>query len=196
MKHYDVERTGQMDFFDNYGIDYVNQPVLIDNTDGIINGNIIEFKLNISNLSKVLFQAIKYLSAMRIRGESVPATILLIDLNAETAYRFSSKNYQSEIEQVYIGSASKSDENFAKQVKPDVIYHYDRMLDSDKLKKQLINSVTNSSDRYLAVNLDEDCIVGWAKRYYKEMPKATKGDFLGDDSGKASTNSSKKAFKI
>lgn len=184
MRHYDVERTGQMDFFDNYGIDYVNQPVLIDNTDGIINGNIIEFKLNISNLSKVLFQAIKYLSAMRIRGESVPATILLIDLNAETAYHFSSKEYQSEIEQVYVGSASKSDENFAKQVKPDVIYHYDQMLDSDKLKKQLINSVTNDSDRYLAVNLDENCIVGWAKRYYKEMPKATKGDFLGDDSGK------------
>ena len=184
MKHYDVERTGQMDFFDNYGIDYINKPVLIDNTDGIVNGNIIEFKLNISNLGKVLFQAIKYLSAMRIRGESVPATILLVDLNSETAYQFSSKKYQPEIEKVYIGSASKSDDNFAKQVKPDVIYHYDRMLDSDKLKKQLINSVTNSSDRYLAVNLDEDCIVGWAKRYYKEMPKATKGDFLGDDSGK------------
>ena len=123
MRHYDVERTGQMDFFDNYGIDYVNQPVLIDNTDGIVNGNIIEFKLNISNLSKVLFQAIKYLSAMRIRGESVPATILLIDLNAETVYRFSSKKYQSEIEKVYIGSASKADENFAKRVKPDIIYH-------------------------------------------------------------------------
>ena len=184
MKHYDVERTGQMDFFDNYGIDYVNQPVLIDNTDGIVNGNIIEFKLNISNLSKVLFQAIKYLSAMRIRGESVPATILLIDLNAETVYRFSSKNYQSEIEKVYVGSASKADENFAKRVKPDVIYHYDQMLDSDKLKKQLMNTVTNDSSRYLAVNLDENCIVGWAKRYYKEMPKATKGDFLGDDSGK------------
>ena len=184
MKHYDVERTGQMDFFDNYGIDYINQPVLIDNTDGIVNGNIIEFKLNISNLSKVLFQAIKYLSAMRIRGESVPATILLIDLNAETVYRFSSKKYQSEIEKVYIGSASKSDDNFAKRVKPDVIYHYDQMVDSDKLKKQLMNTVINDSDRYLAVNLDENCIVGWAKRYYREMPKATKGDFLGDDSGK------------
>ena len=184
MKHYDVERTGQMDFFDNYGIDYVNQPVLIDNTDGIVNGNIIEFKLNISNLGKVLFQAIKYLSAMRIRGESVPATILLVDLNSETAYQFSSKKYQPEIEKIYIGSASKSDDNFAKQVKPDIIYHYNQMLDSDKLKKQLINSVTNDSNRYLAVNLDENCIVGWAKRYYREMPKATKGDFLGDDSGK------------
>ena len=184
MKHYDVERTGQMDFFDNYGIDYINKPVLIDNTDGIVNGNIIEFKLNISNLGKVLFQAIKYLSAMRIRGESVPATILLVDLNSETAYQFSSKKYQPEIEKIYIGSASKSDDNFAKQVKPDIIYHYNQMLDSDKLKKQLINSVTNDSNRYLAVNLDENCIVGWAKRYYREMPKATKVDFLGDDSGK------------
>ena len=80
--HYEVERTGQMDFFDNYGIDYQNDnSILVDNTDGIYQGNILEFKLNISNLGKVLFQAIKYLSHLRINGEDVPARILLIDVN-------------------------------------------------------------------------------------------------------------------
>lgn len=31
--HYEVERTGQMDFFDNYGIDYQNDnSILVDDT--------------------------------------------------------------------------------------------------------------------------------------------------------------------
>ena len=182
MKHYDVERTGQMDFFDNYGIDYVNEPVLIDNTDGIYKGHILEFKLSISNLSKVLLQAIKYLSAMRIRGESVPATILLIDLNHATVYQFSSKYYLKQIEQVYVGSASKSDEDFADTVEPDKIYHYEQMLDSSDLKKEL--KLKPEKNWYMPVHLDENDIVGWANRYYRELPSATKGDFLGDDSGK------------
>lgn len=81
-KQYTVERVGQMDFFDNYRVPYDDASVLVDNTDGVYHGNILEFKLNINNTGKVLFQAIKYLSKMRIKGESVPAGILLIDLNA------------------------------------------------------------------------------------------------------------------
>ena len=34
-KHYDIERLGQIDFFDNFRIDYQNQPVLVDDTDGV-----------------------------------------------------------------------------------------------------------------------------------------------------------------
>lgn len=82
-KQYTVERVGQMDFFDNYRVPYNDDAsVLVDNTDGVYHGNILEFKLNINNTGKVLFQAIKYLSKMRIKGESVSARILLIDLNA------------------------------------------------------------------------------------------------------------------
>ena len=62
---YENEREGQIDFFNNYQIPYDgDQSILIDNTDGVYNGNIMEFKLNISNLNKVLFQTIKYLSRM------------------------------------------------------------------------------------------------------------------------------------
>lgn len=69
---YEIEREGQMEFFDNYGIPYNDDAsILVDNTDGVYNGNIFEFKLNISNLNKTLFQAIKYLSKMRVKGESV-----------------------------------------------------------------------------------------------------------------------------
>lgn len=45
-KHYDIERQGQIDFFDNYRIDYQGDAsILVDNTDGVYHGNIMEFKL-------------------------------------------------------------------------------------------------------------------------------------------------------
>lgn len=82
-RNYELERQGQIDFFQNYGIPYEeDNSILVDNTDGVYNGNILEFKLSINNLNKVLFQAIKYLSRMRIKGESIPANILLITMKA------------------------------------------------------------------------------------------------------------------
>ena len=180
--HYEVERTGQMDFFDNYGIDYQNDnSILVDDTDGIYQGNILEFKLNISNLGKVLFQAIKYLSHLRINGEDVPARILLIDLNATKAYVFNSGDYLTDIEQVYVGGASKYNDKFDKTVKPVEVLDYSQMVDSDQLGQYLLK--TPESKWYIPVHIDENDIVGWADRYYREVPNATKGDFLGDDSG-------------
>ena len=68
---YEIERDGQIEFFDNYGIPYSeDDSILVDNTDGVYNGNILEFKLTINNLNKTLLQAIKYLSRMRIKGKS------------------------------------------------------------------------------------------------------------------------------
>ena len=86
-----------MIFFKNFRIDYKNEDILINNTDGIINGNILEFKLKIDNLNKALFQAIKYLSKMMVKGESIPANILLIYLNDTTIYQYDSKDYFDDI---------------------------------------------------------------------------------------------------
>ena len=76
MKTYVNEKEGQIDFFKTFRIDA--DEVLVDNTDGVCNGNLLEFKLSINNVNKVLFQSIKYLSKLRIKGKSVPANILLI----------------------------------------------------------------------------------------------------------------------
>lgn len=181
-KHYEIERQGQMDFFDNYGIDYQgDNSILVDDTDGIYQGNILEFKLNISDLNKVLFQVVKYLSHMRVRGESVPARILLIDLNATKAYVYKSINYLNDIEKIYTGGASINDVGFAGNNTPDETLDYSDMVDSDTLKNYLLK--TPEKDWYTPVHIDENDIVGWAERYYREIPKATKGDFLGDDTG-------------
>lgn len=185
-KHYDIERQGQIDFFDNYRIDYQgDKSVLVDNTDGVHHGNIMEFKLNISNTGKVLFQAIKYLSRMRVKGESIPARILLIDLNATKVYVYNSADYIDDIQKVYVGAASKGNDAFAKDITPVAEYDYMNMVDSAEVQKLLINK---DADWYIPIDLDEDCIVGWAERYYREIPKATKGDFLGDGTGKINLN--------
>lgn len=188
-KQYTVERVGQMDFFDNYRVPYNDDAsVLVDNTDGVYHGNILEFKLNINNTGKVLFQAIKYLSKMRIKGESVPARILLIDLNATKVYVYNSIDYIDDIQRVYIGAASVGNNAFNSNVTPVAEYDYMDMVDSAEVQKLLINRVPNETDWYVPVDLDENCIVGWAERYYREVPTATKGDFLGDGTGKINTN--------
>ncbi|MBQ8997169.1 MAG: hypothetical protein IJ086_00585 [Clostridium sp.] len=175
-KIYEIEREGQIDFFKNFRIDYENEDVLINNTDGVIKGNILEFKLKIDNLNKTLFQTIKYLSKMRIKGESVPANILLISLNDTTIYRYESKDYFDEIHKVYVGASSKNNESF---IAKDFIkkYNYSNSKDTIEIMKLL-----NTND-YMPIDMDENCIVGWAERYYRELPTAKKGDFLGDEEG-------------
>lgn len=188
-KQYTVERVGQMDFFDNYRVPYNDDAsVLVDNTDGVYHGNILEFKLNINNTGKVLFQAIKYLSKMRIKGESVPARILLIDLNATKVYVYNSMDYIDDIQKVYIGAASVGNNAFNSNVTPVAEYDYMDMVDSAEVQKLLINRVSDETDWYVPIDIDENCIVGWAERYYREVPTATKGDFLGDGTGKINTN--------
>ena len=182
---YEIEREGQMEFFDNYGIPYNDDAsVLVDNTDGVYNGNIFEFKLNINNLNKTLFQAIKYLPKMRIKGESVPATILIIDLNATTVYVYKSENYRADIHKVYTGAAFKDNEGFVAG-KYDLMLDYSDMSQSAQVKKILKGRKVNPDEMYMPIDIDENCIVGWAERYYREKPKASKGDFLGDDTGTA-----------
>lgn len=180
-KKYNIEKEGQQDFFDNFHIDYQGDAsVLVDNTDGVYHGNILEFKLNISNTGKVLLQAIKYLSKMRIKGESVPARILLIDLNATKVYVYHSADYIDDIQKVYVGAASRGNDTFAKNVSPAAVYDYSEMTGASAVQKML----KNKEDWYIPIDIDENCIVGWAERYYRELPTASKGDFLGDGKGR------------
>lgn len=182
MKNYEIEKEGQIDFFKNYGIPYdEDDSILIDNTDGVYNGVLLEFKLNISNLNSTLFQAIKYLSRMRIKGESVPRTILLVDLNNIKAYKYNSEDFLEDIEKEYVGAASKNNTGFI-GADPVEAFNYSDMVESNNLKKLLKNKKT-IEEKYVPINIDESCIIGWAERYYSEKPTASKGDFLGDSEG-------------
>ncbi len=102
LRSYNNELEGQYDFLTNY-LSRVDRNLNIsdiqnDYSDGVINGNIIEFKLAISNLNATLFQAIKYLSSMRIKGKFIPRNIILVSLNENKAYVYDSEKYLSDIE--------------------------------------------------------------------------------------------------
>ncbi len=171
-----TEREGQLHFFKNFGIKIYENDVLIANTDGVYKGNIFEFKLNINNTQQVLFQAIKYLSRLRITGNPVPKNILLVSLNQTKVYVFDSGDYFDEIHQIYYGGASKNNDGFTIKRQPKE-FNYSNMSDADKILKLL------KENNFTKIKIDEDCIVGWAEKFYKENPTAKKGDFLDDKDG-------------
>lgn len=184
MKNYTTEREGQIEFYESF-IPLVDkslsvEDILADDNDGVLNGNLLEFKLRVSDLNAVLFQCVKYLSALRIKGKPVPANIVIVDLNSETAYLYYSEEYLTDIEKVYSGGASKGNTGFVG--KPYVEkYEYDKQLDATKLIAVLRQS------NWTKVHIDEDCIVGWAANYYRTVPTARKEDFIGDDTGRHKT---------
>lgn len=182
IKKYDDEKTGQREFYSDYlpliDSSLTIEDVLVDNSDGILNGNIIEFKTNINDLNNVLFQTIKYLSSRRIKGKPIPTNIVLISLNTGKAYYYKSEKYLNEIETVYIGGASKDNKGFSGG-SPEITMDYSgNELDQSKLIKLL------REKNYIKINIDENCIVGWASSFYKQFPLAKKSDFIGDSKGK------------
>ncbi len=169
------------EFYETY-LPRVNRELSIDNvlmdySDGILNGNIIEFKEHISDLNNVLLQALKYLSARRIKGKPIPANILLISLTDKKAWLYHSADYLNVIETPFAGGASKGNSGFV--IKDyDKLFEYDNPLDENGLIE------TMRSDDYTKIHLDENCIVGWATHYYELNPSARKADFIGDNTGK------------
>lgn len=184
MEKFTLERDGQLDFYKRFlpRIDSSLQieDVISDNNDGIINGNLLEFKLQISDLNAVLFQCIKYLSALRIKGKPVPKNILIIELNRTKVWLYDSSLYLNYIEQVYSGAASKDNTNFIGQ-NSKLSFSYDTQSGAE----QLINILKENN--FTKINIDENCIVGWAMRFYNTVPNSRKEDFIGDNTGKHKT---------
>lgn len=184
MDKYVLERDGQLDFYKVFLPRVAPQldidEVLSDNNDGVLNGNLLEFKLHVTDLNAVLFQCIKYLSALRVKGKPVPANILIVDVNASTAWHYRPELYLTAIEKLYSGGASKDNSGFIGGDAEKVL-HYDRSLDAETLVALL------KENCFTKIHLDENCIVGWATAFYKAVPTARKEDFLGDDTGKHKT---------
>lgn len=184
MDKYQLERDGQLDFFRTFlprvSPDLDIEGIVADNNDGVINGNLLEFKLHVTDLNTVLFQCIKYLSALRIKGKPVPANILIIDLNASTLWLYPSAQYLPAIEVPYSGGASKDNAGFIGG-NAERVLHYDKALDAEAVISLL------KENNFTKIHIDENCIVGWATAFYKAVPTARKEDFLGDDSGKHKT---------
>ena len=185
MANFVNEGEGQIEFYQTF-LPSINpylslDEILADDNDGVLNGNLLEFKLRINDLNAVLFQCIKYLSALRVKGKPVPANILLVDLNAELAYLYKSSDYLEDIEKIYAGGASKANTGFAGQPYLKRFSYGSDQLDAADLIKIL------KQNEFTRIHIDENCIVGWATAFYKAVPTARKEDFIGDENGKHKT---------
>lgn len=184
MDKFVLERDGQLDFYRVFlprvDRDLDIEQIVSDNNDGVLNGNLLEFKLHVTDLNAVLFQCIKYLSALRVKGKPVPANILIIDLNAATVWLYRSAPYLEDIEKLYFGGASKENSGFIGGG-AEMVLHYDKPLDVESIVALL------KENNFTKIHIDENCIVGWATSFYKAVPTARKEDFLGDDTGKHTT---------
>lgn len=182
MDEFILERDGQLDFY-NQVLPRVNpalniEEILTDNSDGVLNGNLLEFKLNVTDLNAVLFQCVKYLSAMRIKGKPIPSNILIIDLNAAMLWVYHSVDYLAAVEKPYSGGASKDNSGFIGLAATEVLNYETSSTDTTRLVTLL------KENNFTKIHIDENCIVGWAEHFYRCMPTARKEDFLGDDTGK------------
>ena len=181
---YTSEKDGQIDFYNQF-LPRINPHITVDeiianNNDGVLNGNLIEFKLSVKDLNEVLFQCVKYLSSLRVKGTPVPANIVIIDLNATKAYFYKSENYLESIEKIYNGGASKNNSGFIGG-EPKQIFNYSTAKETENLISIL------KENTFTKIHIDENCIVGWAEAFYKIQPTARKEDFLGDEKGKHKT---------
>ena len=164
-KSFHSEREGQIRFFEDLKIS--TDIELTHNTDGIYKGTLFEFKLTISDTNKVLFQAIKYLSHKRIKGEPIPAQILLVALNEQNAYLFNSGDFLAHIEKIYAGAASKNNADFDTKIKPDRI-------DFSNIKGLQRLTEILEIQKYTKIHIDVFDVVGWANHFYTVNPKASK----------------------
>jgi len=156
MKNYSNEIEGQEEFYSKLGV----SPAFKYNTDGVFKGCLYENKLNIDNINKVLFQAIKYCSRIREKGEKLPALILLNSLNTETAYIFNTERFKEQVEKLYLGAFSKDNDTFTTEIRPIVI-NYSR---SEGLSKLLLYVEKNN---YIKYNVDRTNILGLSRHFYK-----------------------------
>lgn len=182
---YTTEREGQFDFYRRF-LPRISpaleiSDILSDSNDGVLNGNLLEFKLNIKDLNAALFQSIKYLSALRIKGKPVPAGIHLVDLNAGIDYYYHSAPYLEYIEKVYSGAASKANSGFIGSAAVETLHYEEKEIDTERLITLL------KEENYTKIHIDENCIVGWATFFYAKSPMSRKEDFIGDDTGKHKT---------
>ena len=185
MANFDTEREGQIEFYKTFlpliDPNLTLDDILADDNDGVLNGNLLEFKLRVNDLNAVLFQCVKYLSALRIKGKPVPANIVIVDLNGEQAYLYKSADYLADIEKVYSGGASKSNAGFVGRTYDEKYAYGADQLAVTRLIKRLKEA------EFTRIHIDENCIVGWATAFYKAVPTARKEDFIGDDTGKHKT---------
>lgn len=163
-KDYKIELEGMFEFYKYIGLEKEIEYIV--NSDGIYYGVLFEHKLFIDAIGKVLFQAIKYASKLRLLGKLIPEKIIVNDLNREVAYIFNSKDYLKYIEKVYVGAASKNNDGFDYLDNYETIYY-----NSFDGKIKLMNLINKAKEdkNYTKYHVDFTNILQLSREFYKHV---------------------------
>jgi len=171
------ERADNLFFWRNFGFD--EKDILIENTDGIINGALFEFKNSIADLNAVLVQAIHYLSKLRIKGGiPIPSKIVLVDINKNHASVYDATQYRLEILQNYTNSASKNvnQTTLKNATNPEKVIEFDVLQPKSPKNRELCELF--QIDEYQKFEIDFPNILGWANYIYRHDKTTTKSQMF------------------
>lgn len=168
------EFEGQWEFYKSLSLE--NHVIVDNNTDGYIKGTLFEFKKSAKSVDAALYQAIKYLSHMRLRGQPIHKNIIIVSLAKKIAYCYNSSDFIEQIERIYVGAASRGNDVFFSFIKPIKINFGAGPSEIQKL----LEIIDFQNPQYTKVNIDEFCVVGWADTFYKEKSDATKIDLFNE----------------
>lgn len=171
------ERADNLFFWRNFGFD--EKDILIENTDGIINGALFEFKNSIADLNAVLVQAIHYLSKLRIKGGiPIPSKIVLVDINKNRASVYDTTQYRLEILQNYTNSASKNvnQTTLKNATNPEKVIEFDVFQPNSPKNRELRELF--QIDEYQKFEIDFPNILGWANYIYRYDKTTTKSQMF------------------
>lgn len=171
------ERADNLFFWRTFGFD--EKEVLIENTDGIVNGALFEFKNNIADLNIVLVQAIHYLSKLRNKGGiPIPSKIVLVDISKDHAYVYDATQYRSEILKNYTNSASKNVKQLTLKnaTKPEKEFDFVVFQPSSPKNSELRKMF--QIDEYQKFDINFPNILGWANYIYHYDKTTTKSQMF------------------
>lgn len=171
------ERADNLFFWRSFGFD--EKDILIENTDGILNGALFEFKNSIADLNAVLTQAIHYLSKLRIKGGiPIPSKIVLVDINKNRASVYDATKYRLEILQNYTNSASKNvnQKTLKDATNPEKVIEFDVLQPRSPKNHELLELF--QIDEYQKFEIDFPNILGWANYIYRHDKTTTKSQMF------------------
>ena len=144
---------------------------------GACPGCLADYTANIDHPQKALLKAIRELSKSRLQGISIPALILLIASDKKALLVFQTSAFKDEIQTLYSGERPNENISLSMGDRKGLSFDYS----DPKEYADFLSLLEKFRNSHLPIDIDENCILGWARRFYRENPGATKADFIGNE---------------
>jgi len=158
------ERREAVEFYKHFGLttdETDSDLIYFPNTDGVVRGNLIEFKIE-RLTQKHLCQAVVYANRIRNEGKLLPANILLINLLEHEVEVYKTKDLLKYIEKKNeINAASKTGNFIKENIAPDESFKFKSLDGRNRLGALL------ATEKYTKYHVDFWNAVGLSIEFYK-----------------------------